>query len=252
MKLVSWNVNGIRAAQRKGFDDYFRQVSADVFCLQETKAVQSQVDQSFAKDYHQIWYSAEKKGYSGTAIFSKTEPISTKLGLGKKEHDGEGRVITAEFDECYVVCVYTPNSQDKQRRLDYRMKWDKDFRSYLKKLDKTKPVLVCGDLNVAHEDIDIARPTQNRKTSGFTEQERAGMTGHLAAGFLDSFRHLHPDTSEAYSWWSFRAAARERNIGWRLDYWLVSERWGDRIKEATISDEITGSDHCPVTLVLAD
>jgi len=248
MKLISWNVNGIRSAQAKGFDDYFAEADADVFCLQEIKAMELQVDTGFAKDYHQIWSSAEKKGYSGTALFSKVEPKKTIIGLGIEEHDKEGRIITAEFDDYYVVTVYTPNSQNKQARLPYRMDWDRDFRKHLQKLDKKKPVLCCGDLNVAHEEIDLARPKSNHKTSGFTPQERGSMTEHLKAGFVDSFRHLYPETTEAYSYWSFRANARERNVGWRLDYWLCSERVGDKIQESAIHPDVAGSDHCPVSL----
>lgn len=248
MKLVSWNVNGIRAAQRKGFEGYFAATGADIFCLQETKAEAQQVDQGFAEGYHRIWNSAEKKGYSGTAIFSRQEPLQVVLGMGIEEHDREGRVITLEFPECFVVNVYTPNAQNGLRRLAYRMEWDTAFRNWLVSLDARKPVLACGDLNVAHEEIDLARPRENVRNPGFSTEEREGLTRHLEAGFTDSFRHLYPDLRDQYSWWSYRAAARERNVGWRIDYWLVSDRLAQGIREAEIHSEVGGSDHCPVTL----
>jgi exodeoxyribonuclease-3 len=251
VKLVSWNVNGIRAARKKGFDDYFATAGADLFCLQETKAEESQVDQAFADGYHCSWNSAAKKGYSGSAVFSRQRPLAVTLGMGIDEHDREGRVITLEFPEYFVVNVYTPNAQNGLRRLAYRMEWDLAFRNWLVELDASKPVLVCGDLNVAHKEIDLARPRENAHSPGFSQEEREGMTRHLEAGFTDSFRHLYPDLPDQYSWWSYRAASRERNIGWRIDYWLVSDRLAGAIEKAEIHSEIGGSDHCPVVLEIS-
>ncbi len=248
MKLISWNVNGVRAAQRKGFDEYFAASAADVFCLQETKAEQSQVELEFAEEYHQSWNSAEKKGYSGTAVFSRKEPVEVTLGMGIEEHDHEGRVITLEFPDCFVVNVYTPNAQNGLRRLSYRIDWDRAFRELLVSLDAKKPVLACGDFNVAHEEIDLARPKENVKNPGFSPEERKGIASHLSAGFTDSFRHLYPKVPDRYSWWSYRAGARQRNVGWRIDYWLTSNRVAGAIREAEIHPEILGSDHCPVSL----
>ena len=254
MKLLSWNVNGIRAALNKGAAESIIATSPDVFCLQETKARPEQVELPLELGgYKNYWNSAEKKGYSGTAIFSRDEPLEVFNDMGIDEHDTEGRVIAAEFPDFVLVNVYTPNSQDGLRRLEYRLEWDKAFRNYLLHLEKTrkKPVVFCGDLNVAHQEIDIARPKENRKSAGFSDQERASFTDTLEAGFTDTFRHLHPDKEEAYSWWSFRAQARVRNVGWRLDYFGVSNRFVDRVKSATIHADIDGSDHCPVGIELA-
>lgn len=254
MLLISWNVNGIRAALTKGMADFVSNTNPDILCLQETKAREEQVDLplEFA-GYHRFWNSAQKPGYSGTAIFTKTPPISVDYGIRHEHHDSEGRVITAEYEDFSLVTVYTPNSQDFLRRLDYRMRWDVDFLRYLKELEqeKNKPVIFCGDLNVSHQEIDLARPKENRKNAGFSDQERQGFSNMLDAGFTDTFRHLHPETTEAYSWWSYRAGARERNIGWRLDYFLLSESLKSRIVDAGIMPQILGSDHCPVTLTLA-
>ncbi|MEO1837197.1 MAG: exodeoxyribonuclease III [Akkermansiaceae bacterium] len=254
MKLISWNVNGIRAALKKGAAESILALNPDVLCFQETKARPEQVELSLELGgYKNYWNSAEKKGYSGTAIFSKEKPLNVFSDMGIDEHDTEGRVITAEFADFVLVNVYTPNSQDGLRRLDYRMEWDLAFRNYLKHLEKTrkKPVVFCGDLNVAHEEIDIARPKTNRNSAGFSDAERASFTKTLEAGFTDSFRHFHPDKAEAYSWWSFRAGARSRNVGWRLDYFGVSNKLIDHVKTATIHAEILGSDHCPVGIELA-
>lgn len=247
MKLISWNVNGLRACVGKGFLDYFKEQQADIFCLQETKLQEGQIELEL-EGYHQYWNYAEKKGYSGTAIFSKREPISVQYGIGIEEHDKEGRVITLEFDNFYMITVYTPNSQEKLARLDYRMKWEEDFKSYLLELDKKKPVIVCGDLNVAHKEIDLKNPKTNRKNAGFSDEEREKMTKLLESGFVDSFRYFYPDKAEIYSWWSYRFSARAKNAGWRIDYFLVSEKIKEKMKGAEIHTEVLGSDHCPVLL----
>ena len=249
MRLISWNVNGLRAAVKKGFMDSFTSLGADVFCLQETKLQAGQIELDLP-GYHQYWCYAEKKGYSGTAVFTRTEPLSVTYNLGCPEHDAEGRVITCEFEDFYLVCVYTPNSQNELKRLDYRMTWEDAFRAHLMELDKRKPVIACGDMNVAHEEIDLKNPSTNHMNAGFTDQERGKMTELLASGFTDSFRYLYPDKRDAYSWWSFRAASRERNVGWRIDYFLCSDRLRERIADAFICPEIMGSDHCPVGLDL--
>ena len=248
MKLISWNVNGLRACLDKGFLDFCAQAQADVICLQETKMQphQAQVD---LPGYHQYWNSAQKKGYSGTAVFTKQEPLSVSYDFGPEEHRTEGRVITAEYPAFYLVCCYTPNSQDGLKRLDYRMRWEDDFREYLCQLDTIKPVVLCGDLNVAHEEIDLKNPKTNRRNPGFTDEERGKLTELLGCGFVDSFRELWPDRV-TYSWWSYRFNARKNNAGWRIDYFLVSERLRDRIRQAEILTEVTGSDHCPVLLEL--
>lgn len=248
MKFVSWNVNGLRACAGKGFGDSFKALDADFFCLQETKMQSGQLDISFP-GYESYWNYAEKKGYSGTAIFTRKHPLNVTYGLGMDEHDKEGRVITMEMPSFYLVTVYTPNSQEGLRRLDYRMKWEDDFKAFLKSLDAKKPVVVCGDLNVAHEEIDLKNPKTNRRNAGFTDEERAKMTSLLADGFVDTFRALHPD-DVTYSWWSYRFHAREKNAGWRIDYFLVSERLREKITSASIHTEIFGSDHCPVELDL--
>ena len=245
MRLVSWNVNGLRACVKKGFEDSFRTLDADFFCLQETKMQAGQLDLQF-DGYSSYWNYAEKKGYSGTAIYCRREPLAVTYGIGKAEHDTEGRVITLEYDDFFLVTVYVPNSQDGLRRLDYRMTWEDDFRNYLLGLDKRKPVVVCGDLNVAHQEIDLKNPKTNRNNAGFTDQEREKMTQLLKSGFIDTFRHFNPDLRDAYSWWSYRFHAREKNAGWRIDYFLVSERIADRLENASIHNEIFGSDHCPV------
>ena len=247
MKLISWNVNGIRACVGKGFLDYFNEQQADIFCLQETKLQAGQIDLDL-EGYHQYWNYAEKKGYSGTAIFTKKEPISVQYGLGIEEHDKEGRVITLEFDNFYMITVYTPNSQEKLARLDYRMTWEDEFRKYLLELDKKKPVIVCGDLNVAHKEIDLKNPKTNRKNAGFSDEEREKMSVLLDSGFVDSFRYFYPDKTDIYSWWSYRFSARSKNAGWRIDYFLVSEKIKDKMNKAEIHTEILGSDHCPVVL----
>ena len=249
MKFISWNVNGLRACEGKGFSDAFKQLDADFFCLQETKMQQGQLDLAF-DGYKSYWNYAEKKGYSGTAIFTKHEPLSVTYGLGIDEHDHEGRVITLEMPDFYLVTVYTPNSQDGLRRLDYRMTWEDDFRKYLLKLDAVKPVIACGDMNVAHKEIDLKNPKTNRRNAGFTDEEREKFTTLLSSGFTDTFRHLNPDLEGAYSWWSYRFHAREKNAGWRIDYFIVSNRLAPQIKSAAIHNEIYGSDHCPVELVL--
>ena len=248
MKFVSWNVNGLRACAGKGFEESFKALDADFFCLQETKMQAGQLDISFT-GYESYWNYAEKKGYSGTAIFTRKHTLNVTYGLGMDEHDKEGRVITVEMPSFYLVTVYTPNSQEGLRRLDYRMKWEDDFKAYLKSLDAKKPVVVCGDLNVAHEEIDLKNPKSNRRNAGFTDEERAKMTSLLADGFVDTFRTLHPDEL-TYSWWSYRFHAREKNAGWRIDYFLVSERLREKIASASIHTEIFGSDHCPVELDL--
>ena len=247
MKLISWNVNGLRACVGKGFLDFFHEVDADFFCLQETKMQAGQLELDLP-GYHQYWNSAEKKGYSGTAIFSKQEPLSVSYGLPQEEHNHEGRVITLELENFYLVTVYTPNSQDGLARLDYRMQWEDDFRSYLLELDKKKPVIVCGDLNVAHQEIDLKNPKTNRKNAGFTDEERGKMTTLLESGFTDSFRYFYPDAEGIYSWWSYRFKAREKNAGWRIDYFIVSNRLQPQLEGAKIHTEVFGSDHCPVEL----
>lgn len=249
MKLISWNVNGIRACMGKGFMDYFKQVDADIFCIQESKVQEGQVTLEL-EGYHQYWNYAEKKGYSGTAIFTKKEPISVSYGIGIEEHDHEGRVITAEFEEFYMVTVYTPNSQDELKRLDYRMEWEDAFLTYLKGLETKKPVIFCGDLNVAHKEIDLKNPKTNRKNAGFSDEERAKMTAVQKAGFVDTFRYFYPDLEGVYSWWSYRFSARAKNAGWRIDYFLVSEALKSRLQDAAIHTEVLGSDHCPVELTI--
>lgn len=249
LKLISWNVNGLRAAEKKGFMDYFREVDADIFCLQETKLQQGQINLDLS-GYHDYWNYAVKKGYSGTAIFSKSEPLSVKYGLDIEVHDQEGRVITLEYPAFYMITVYTPNSQNELKRLDYRMDWEDAFLAHLKKLDQVKPVIVCGDLNVAHQEIDLKNPKTNRKNAGFSDEERGKFTDLLAGGFTDSFRHLYPELEGAYSWWSYRMNARARNTGWRIDYFVVSNRIADKIEEASIHADVMGSDHCPVELMI--
>lgn len=249
MKLISWNVNGLRACMNKGFKDFMDSVDADIFCVQETKMQREQA--TFVFDgYEEYWNSAEKKGYSGTAVFSKTKPLSVSYGLGIEEHDKEGRVITAEFQDFYLVNVYTPNAQRGLERLDYRMVWEDVFRRYVKELDEKKPVIICGDLNVAHNEIDLKNFKTNVGNAGFTCEERGKMTELLASGFVDSFRYLYPDKTGAYSWWSYMFKAREKNAGWRIDYFIVSEKLADRIEDAVIYPEVMGSDHCPVGLLL--
>ena len=247
MRFISWNVNGLRAVMKKGFEDIFWGLDADFFCLQETKLQEGQIELDLP-GYEQYWCYAEKKGYSGTAIFTRHTPMSVSYGLGIPAHDTEGRGITLEYEGFYLVCVYTPNSQDGLRRLDYRMDWEDAFRTHLCALDAKKPVIVCGDMNVAHEEIDLKNPATNHENPGFSDAERGKMTELLAAGFTDTFRHLDPDTRDAYSWWSYRMAARERNVGWRIDYFLCSNRAAERITRAYICPEIMGSDHCPVGL----
>ncbi len=249
LKFISWNVNGLRAVVGKGFKEAFEQLDADFFCLQETKMQAGQLDIAF-DGYESYWNYAEKKGYSGTAIFTRHTPLAVTYGMGIDEHDHEGRIITLEMPEFYLVCVYTPNSQDGLRRLDYRMTWETDFRNYLLALDKKKPVIACGDMNVAHEEIDLKNPKTNRKNAGFTDQEREKMTQLLDAGFTDSFRYFYPDLEGVYSWWSYRFRAREKNAGWRIDYFLVSNRIAPMMQGAAIHNEIYGSDHCPVELVM--
>ncbi len=247
-KFISWNVNGLRACVGKGFADYFLEADADIFCLQETKLQEGQIDLDLP-GYHQYWNYAEKKGYSGTAMFTKEEPLSVSCGIGIPEHDTEGRVITAEFPGFYAVTCYTPNSQNELRRLDYRMEWEDAFLAYIKKLDEKKPVILCGDLNVAHEEIDLKNPKTNRKNAGFTDEERAKMTALLNSGFTDTFRYFYPDAEGIYSWWSYRFRAREKNAGWRIDYFITSKSIDDKLVSAAIHTDITGSDHCPVELV---
>ena len=249
MKLISWNVNGLRAVVGKNFREVFQSLDADFFCLQETKMQAGQLDLQFP-GYRSWWNFADKKGYSGTAIYSRMEPLAVTYGMGIDEPDHEGRVITLEMDDFFLVCVYTPNSQDGLRRLDYRMRWEDDFRAYLQGLDSRKPVVVCGDMNVAHNEIDLKNPKTNRQNAGFTDEERNQMTALLEAGFADTFRHLHPTQEGIYSWWSFRFHAREKNTGWRIDYFLTSTRLLPRVREANILTDIMGSDHCPVELVL--
>lgn len=249
IKLISWNVNGLRACLNKDFEKSFAGLDADVFCLQEIKLKEGQTD--YAPDgYYCFWNYAQKPGYSGTAMFTKQKPINVTYGIGMEKHDREGRVITAEFDEFYLITCYTPNSQNELARLDYRMEWEDDFRDYLIGLDKNKPIVLCGDLNVAHNEIDLKNPKTNRKNAGFTDEEREKMTRLLDNGFVDTFRFLHPDTEGEYSWWSYRFKAREKNAGWRIDYFIVSERLKDAVSKAEIHQEIFGSDHCPIELVL--
>ena len=249
MRFISWNVNGLRACVGKNFMEAFESLDADIFCLQETKLQKGQIDLELP-GYHQYWNYAEKKGYSGTAVFTKTEPVSVSYGIGVEEHDHEGRVITCEFPEYFFVCVYTPNSQNELARLDYRMSWEDDFRNYLCSLKDKKSVIVTGDMNVAHQEIDLKNPSSNHHNAGFTDEERQKFSELLEAGFVDSFRYLYPDMTDIYSWWSYRFQARSRNAGWRIDYFLVSDDIKDSIKEAKIHTEIMGSDHCPVELVL--
>ena len=247
MKCISWNVNGLRACVTKGFQDYFDAMEADFFCLQETKLQEGQIDLPLP-GYHQFWNYAQKKGYSGTAIFAKQEPISVIYGVGVEELDTEGRLITLEYPDFYISTCYTPNAQDKLARIDHRLKWDEAFRNHLQKLDKTKPVIVCGDLNVAHKEIDLKNPASNRGNAGFSDEERDSFTQTLEAGFTDTFRHLYPDATGMYSWWSYRFNARKNNAGWRIDYFLVSDRIAEKITAAPIYAEVMGSDHCPVGL----
>lgn len=249
MKLISWNVNGLRANVKKGFMDYFNEVNADVFCVQETKLQEGQIDLNL-EGYYQYWNYAEKKGYSGTAVFTKIKPLNVHYGIGIDNHDNEGRVITCEFEDFYLVNVYTPNSQPELARLSYRMEWEDDFRDYLKKLEEHKPIVLCGDLNVAHNEIDLKNPKTNRKSAGFSDEERDKMTKLLGSGFVDTFRYFYPDREGAYTWWSYLRKARERNAGWRIDYFIVSEGLLDRIESADIHWDIMGSDHCPVELIL--
>lgn len=249
MKLISWNVNGIRACVQKGFLDFFKEEDADIFCIQESKLQEGQIDLDLP-GYHQYWNYAEKKGYSGTAVFTKKEPLSVSYGLGIEEHDKEGRVIACEYEDFYLVTVYTPNSKSELERLDYRMIWEDEFRAYLKRLEEGKPVIVCGDLNVAHQEIDLKNPKSNRKNAGFTDEERDKFTELLGAGFIDTFRYFYPETEGIYSWWSYRFKAREKNAGWRIDYFCTSESLKDRLVSAKIHTDIFGSDHCPVELII--
>lgn len=248
-KLISWNVNGLRACVEKGFLEFFKQADADMFCIQESKLQEGQIKLEL-DGYHQCWNYAQKKGYSGTAIFTKVKPLSENAGIGVAEHDNEGRVITLEFEAFYLVTVYTPNSQRELARLDYRMKWEDDFRAYLKNLDAMKPVIVCGDMNVAHQEIDIKNPASNRRNAGFTDEERSKFTELLSAGFIDTYRYFYPDKKDAYTWWSYMFNARAKNVGWRIDYFCASEKLKDKLHVAAIHPDVFGSDHCPVELVL--
>ena len=253
MKLISWNVNGLRAVVNKGFKEFFKEIDADIFCIQETKMQEAQLDENILEifeGYNAYWNSAEKKGYSGTAIFTKQKPLNVTYGIGKEEHDKEGRVITLEFEKFYIVNIYTPNSKRDLERLDYRQLWEDEIRAYLLKLKENKPVVMCGDLNVAHTEIDLKNPKTNRKNAGFTDEERAKMTELLNAGFVDTFRYKYPEVEGKYSWWSYMFHAREKNAGWRIDYFIVSENLKDKIEDAKILDDIYGSDHCPVELDL--
>ena len=250
MKYISWNVNGLRACVKKGFEESFAALDADFFCLQETKLQAGQIDLALP-GYEQYWDYAEKKGYSGTAIFTRHTPLSVNVGIGAEPHGHEGRCVTLEYENFYLVCVYVPNSQDGLKRLDYRMTWEDDFRAYVCALDAKKPVIICGDMNVAHQEIDLKNPDTNHKNPGFTDEEREKFGVLLSAGFTDTFRHLYPDAVDAYSWWSFRTRARERNVGWRIDYFLCSDRIRDKITAAGIHPEVMGSDHCPVALEIA-
>lgn len=247
MKLISWNVNGLRACVKKGFEEYFNNIDADIFCLQETKLQEGQIEFK-PEGYNCYWNYADKKGYSGTAMFTKKEPINVTYGIGIDEHDHEGRVITAEFEDFYMIVCYTPNSQNELQRLEYRVKWENDFREYLKALSAKKPLILCGDLNVAHKEIDLKNPKTNRKNAGFTDEERNEMTSLLDSGFIDTFRYFYPDVEGRYSWWSYRFKAREKNSGWRIDYFIVSEALKDKLVGADIHHDIMGSDHCPVEL----
>lgn len=249
MKLISWNVNGLRACVGKGFLEYFKQEDADIFCVQETKLQEGQINLDLP-GYYQYWNYAEKKGYSGTAVFTKREPVNVSYGIGIEEHDHEGRVITLEYPDYYFITVYTPNSQNELARLDYRMKWEEDFLAYLKKLEEIKPVIFCGDLNVAHKEIDLKNPKTNRMNAGFTDEERAKFTALTEAGFIDTFRYFYPDLEGVYSWWSYRFSARAKNAGWRIDYFLVSECLKDRLEDALIYTDVMGSDHCPIGLFI--
>ena len=249
MKLISWNVNGIRACVNKGFKNFFEEINADIFCIQVTKCQPGQIDLEFG-GYKSYWNSAERKGYSGTAIFTKKEPISVNYGIGIEEHDNEGRVITLEFEDFYMVNIYTPNAKRGLERLDYRQIWEDEIRKYLLELNKKKPVIMCGDLNVAHNEIDLKNPKSNKGNAGFTDEERGKMTELLDAGFTDSFRYLYPDKTDSYSWWSYMGKAREKNVGWRIDYFIVSSNIKEKIKDALIYPEVMGSDHCPVGLVI--
>ena len=253
MKLISWNVNGLRAVVNKGFKEFFKEIDADIFCIQETKMQEAQLDENILEifeGYNAYWNSAEKKGYSGTAIFTKQKPLNVTYGIGKGEHDKEGRVITLEFEKFYMVNIYTPNSKRELERLDYRQLWEDEIRAYLLKLKENKPVVMCGDLNVAHTEIDLKNPKTNRKNAGFTDEERAKMTELLNAGFVDTYRYKYPEVEGKYSWWSYMFHAREKNAGWRIDYFIVSENLKDKIEDAKILDDIYGSDHCPVELDL--
>ncbi len=247
MKFISWNVNGLRACVKKGFEEVFKEQDADIFCIQESKMQEGQLDLE-TPGYYQYWNYAKKKGYSGTGIFTKKEPMSVSYGIGIEEHDQEGRVITLEFEEYYFITVYTPNSQTELARLSYRMQWEDDFLAYIKKLEEKKPVIFCGDLNVAHKEIDLKNPKTNRKNAGFTDEERGKFSALLEAGFIDTFRYFYPDMEQIYSWWSYRFKAREKNAGWRIDYFIVSEALKDRLEDAKILTDIYGSDHCPVVL----
>ena len=247
MKFISWNVNGLRACVQKGFMDFFNEIDADIFCIQESKLQEGQIDLDLP-GYHQYWNYADKKGYSGTAIFTKEEPVSVSYGLGIDEHDHEGRVITLEYPDYYFITVYTPNSKQELERLDYRMVWEDDFLAYVKKLDAKKPVIWCGDLNVAHKEIDLKNPSSNHHNAGFTDEERGKMSTVLESGYIDTFRYFYPDRTDIYSWWSYRFHAREKNAGWRIDYFIVSERLKDRLIGADIHTSVMGSDHCPIEL----
>lgn len=249
MKFISWNVNGLRACVGKGFLDFFKEADADIFCLQETKLQAGQIDLELP-GFHQYWNYAEKKGYSGTAIFAREEALQVTYGIGVEEHDHEGRVITLEYPDFYFITVYTPNSQNELARLDYRMKWENDFLAYLKKLEETKPVIFCGDLNVAHKEIDLKNPKTNRNNAGFTDEERGKFTALIDAGFIDTFRYFYPDLEGVYSWWSYRFSARAKNAGWRIDYFLTSASLKDRLQDAMIYNEVMGSDHCPIGLLM--
>ena len=249
MKYISWNVNGLRACMTKGFMTVFNELDADIFCLQETKMQEGQLALS-TPGYQQYWCYAEKKGYSGTAVFTKQEPVNVSYGLGIEEHDHEGRMITLDMGDYYFITVYVPNSQQELKRLEYRMSWEDAFRDYVSRLNEEKPVIICGDMNVAHEEIDLKNPATNHDNPGFSDAEREKMTELLAAGFIDSFRYLYPDKTDAYSWWSYRAAARSRNVGWRIDYFIVSDGMKDKIKDSKILPDIMGSDHCPVELII--
>ncbi len=251
MKMISWNVNGLRAVMKKNFMEVFESLDADLFCIQETKLQEGQIEMDLP-GYEQYWNYAEKRGYSGTAIFTKRTPLSVRYGIGIPEHDTEGRVITLEYPDFYFLTVYTPNSQDGLKRLSYRMQWEDDFYAYVRELDRVKPVIWCGDLNVAHKEIDLKNPKTNHMNAGFTDEERGKMSRVLESGYIDTFRHFYPDTEEIYSWWSYRFQARQKNIGWRIDYFIVSERLKDRLLDARILTDITGSDHCPVELDLKE